>query len=266
VQIQLKAEVWLMGTGAVYIVGNDRAAADAKGRLFASVNLDVHIFHSPLEFLGGFAPEKPCCLVLEMRMPQMTGLELLSRLRRHPARAPAIVVTAYGEVASAVRAMKLGAAEFLERPVNDELLLEYVQHWIGVNRVERANISKCAAVRAKLARLSLREREVLSGVLEGRPNKEMARDLGIGPKTIELHRAKLMDKMEVSSVAALIREALSCHQQQNAPISCGACHAAAVPPYRLPDRCGAKQNALAPANMTGRVALEGQMIAKTYIK
>ncbi len=255
-----------MGTGAVYIVGSDGAAADANVRLFASVCLDVHIFHSPLEFLHGFAPEKPCCLVLEMRMPQLNGLELLSRMRRLPARAPAIIVTAYGEVASAVRAMKLGAAEFLEKPVNDELLLEYVQHWIGINRIERDNIGKCAAVREKLARLSPREREVLSGVLDGRPNKEMARDLGIGPKTIELHRAKLMDKMEVSSVAALIREALCCHQQQNTPVSCGACHASAIPPRRVPDRCSVMQNPLAPAGMAECVAPEAQMITEAYIK
>jgi two-component system, LuxR family, response regulator FixJ len=246
---QMNKETSPMGAGAVYIVGHDHAATDTMGRLFASAGLDVHGFPSPLDFLHGFAPEQPACVILEMRMPQLTGLELLSRLRRQSPHLPAIVVTAHGDVPGAVRAMKLGAAEFLEKPAGGEQLLGCVQHWIGLNRIERANAGKCAAVREKLARLSPREREVLSGVLDGRPNKEMARGLGIGPKTIEMHRAKLMGKMGVSSVAALIREALVCHRQPNAPLSCGACHAAAVQPRRLPDRCAGKPDAAAAEEM-----------------
>jgi two-component system response regulator FixJ len=235
----MNEETGPMGSGAVYIVGHGHAAADTMGRLFASAGLDVHTFPAPQDFLRSFAPDGPACVILEMRMPQLTGLELLSRLKRLPARVPAIVVTAHGDVPGAVRAMKLGAAEFLEKPADDALLLGYVQHWTGVNRIERGNIGKCAAVRDKLARLSPREREVLSGVLEGRPNKEMARSMGIGPKTIELHRAKLMEKMAAPSAAALIREALHCHRQQNMPLTCGACHASSAL-RRTPGRCAAK--------------------------
>jgi FixJ family two-component response regulator len=195
---------------AVYIVGADLEATDRMGRLFSSVNIEPRIYHSPIEFLQTFAPDRPCCLVLEMRMPKLTGLELLSRLNQQGSRVPAIIATAYGEVASAVRAMKLGAVEFLEKPVNEELLVEYVQYWIGVNHAEREDIQKRAEMEAKLARLSPREREVLQGVLNGMSNKEMARKLGVGTKAIELYRGNLMAKMAAPSLVALVRETLSC--------------------------------------------------------
>ena len=193
---------------AAYIIGNDAVAAAAMEQLFASINIEPHIFHSPIDFLRSFKPEKPCCLIMEMRMPKLTGLELLTQLQHRGSRVPAIVVTAFGEVTSAVRAMKLGAVEFMEKPVNEELLVECAQHWISVHSTELAELRRRAAIEAKLAKLSPREREVLQGLLDGKANKEIARELGISPKAIELYRSKLMSKMEASSLAELIRETL----------------------------------------------------------
>jgi two-component system, LuxR family, response regulator FixJ len=191
-----------------YIVGNDQAAAGNIEKLLTSVNIEPHIYQSPVDFLRAFSPQKPCCLIIEMRMPKLTGLELLSCLHQRGAYVPTIIVTAYGEVASAVRAMKLGAVEFLEKPVNEELLLECTQHWISINRMEIEQAEKRDATARKLAALSPREREVLNGVLNGLSNKEMARELNVSPKAVELYRSKLMAKMEAPSLAILIRETL----------------------------------------------------------
>jgi two-component system response regulator FixJ len=200
----------MSGGEAVYIVDNDLASTDSMGRLFNSVDLEPRVFQSPVEFLDSFAPDRPCCLLLEMRMPKLTGLEVLLRLKQQGSRVPAIMVTAYAEVPSAVRAMKLGAVEFLEKPVNEEQLLEYVQYWIGVNQAELDDIKRRAAMEEKLASLSPREREVLQGVLNSLSNKEIARELGVSPKAIELYRSHLMTKMAAPSLVALVRETLCC--------------------------------------------------------
>lgn len=195
---------------AAYIIGNDLAAAAAMEQLFDSINIETRIFCCPIEFLRSFSPDKPCCLITEMRMPKLTGLELLTQLQQQGSRVPAIVVTAYGEVTSAVRALKLGAVEFMEKPVNEELLVECVQHWISVYRSEMTEVTRRTEIENRLAKLSPREREVLQGVLQGKANKEIARELGITPKAIELYRSKLMSKMEANSLAELIRDTLCC--------------------------------------------------------
>jgi two-component system response regulator FixJ len=207
----------MSGGEEVYIVGNDLASTASMGRLFDSVHLEPRIFHSPVEFLDSFRPNRPCCLLLEMRMPKLTGLEVLLRLKQQGSRVPVIMVTAYAEVTSAVRAMKLGAVEFLEKPVNEEQLLEYVQYWIGVNHTETEDIKRRTAMEEKLASLSPREREVLQGVLNSLSNKEIARELGVSPKAIELYRANLMTKMAAPSLVALVRETLCCSLNLRCP-------------------------------------------------
>lgn len=210
--------------GVVYIVDGDRASADSMSALFASVDLESRAYASPLQFLRDFCPGDPCCVVLEMRMPELSGLEVLARLGQRPVRPPVIVATAHGAVNGAVRAMKLGAVEFLEKPVHDELLLELVQHWIGADRAERDGVRKCAVVQHKLASLSMREHEVLLGLLDGKSNKEMARDLGVSPKAIEIYRSKLMTKMTAQSLSGLIQEALCCPRRPSMPLHCRDCH------------------------------------------
>lgn len=191
-----------------YIIGNDVPAATSLKALLDTVKIEPRIFSNPIEFLRSFVHDKPCCIIMEMRMPRLTGLELLAQLRHRQTTVPAIVVTAYGEVTSAVRAMKLGAADFFEKPVNEELLLECIQHWLKINRTELHYARKRSEIEAKLASLSPREMEVLVGVLNGKSNKEIANDLNVTPKAIELYRSKLMSKMGAPSLAALIRETL----------------------------------------------------------
>jgi two-component system, LuxR family, response regulator FixJ len=214
--------------GVVYIVDDDRVSAAAMSALFASVSLEPRAYSSPNEFLKAFCPGDPCCVVLEMRMPELSGLEILARLNQRPVRSPAIVATAHGGVSCAVRAMKLGAAEFLEKPVNDELLLELVQHWIGVDRTERDHIRQCAVIQQKLASLSMREHEVLLLLVQGQSNKEMARELGVSPKAIEIYRSKLMTKMAAQSLPGLLGEVLCCPGRQCKPLNCRDCHDASA--------------------------------------
>jgi two-component system, LuxR family, response regulator FixJ len=192
----------------VYVVGNDTYMATSFERLLTSVNIKACIINNPIDFIRSFTETCPCCVVLEMRMPRLSGLELLTQIKQRRLAVPAIVVTAYGEVTSAVRAMKLGAVDFFEKPVNEELLLECVQNWIGVNRAELQHRKTRMAIEAKLAKLSQREMEVLQGIISGKLNKEIASALDVTPKAIELYRSKLMSKMEAPSLAALIRETL----------------------------------------------------------
>lgn len=212
----------MSGDETVHIVGNDQNEAAAIASLCASVAIEPRIHDTPVDFLRGFVADRPCCILLEMRMPKLSGLDLLTRLRERKCGAPAIVATAYGEVTSAVRAMKLGAVEFLEKPVKDELLLECVQHWIAAHRADLEAAKRQAAAGEKLAKLSPREREVLGGVMNGKSSKQIARDLGVSPKAIELYRSKLMTKMAAPSLAVLIREALSYElRQEGTGAGCG---------------------------------------------
>ena len=181
-----------------------------KAHLFAALDLEPHVHRSPLEFLRGFTHAKPCCLISAMRMPELPGLELLAQLQKQPVPPPVIMATAHGDVTTAVQAMKLGAAEFLEFPVHDELLLGLVQNWIRIDRARRNKAGKCATVREKLGKLSSREREVLAGIVDGLSNKEMAVRLGISAKSIEVYRGKLMTKMEARSIPEASGAALDC--------------------------------------------------------
>ncbi len=200
----------------VHIVDHAGALAE-KAHLFAVLNLETRLHRSPLEFLREFTHDEPCCLISAMRMPELPGLELLAALQKQQVPPPVIMVTAYGDVKTAVQAMKLGAAEFLELPVHDELLLRSAQNWIRMDRVRCDKANKCTTVRARLSTLSAREREVLAGVLDGRSNKEMAAKLNISPKSVEVYRSKLMAKMEACSIPELAREVLCCPIFQCSP-------------------------------------------------
>ncbi len=181
-----------------------------------------------MQFVRGLIPDRPCCLVSAMRMPDLPGLELLARLNNRTQPPPVIMITAHGDVKTAVQAMKLGAAEFLEAPIHEEHLLRLVQHWVNADRIACAAFQKCAAVREKLAKLSAREREVLAGILDGLCNKEMARKLDVSPKSIEVYRGKLMVKMETNTIPGLVRAALCCPALNCSPANCGSVGACAL--------------------------------------
>jgi len=206
--------------GVVHIV--DRAGRLAeKADLFAALELVPYVHRSPLEFLREFTHAEPCCVISAMRMAEMAGFELLALLQKLPVPPPVIIVTAFGSVETAVQAMKLGAAEFLETPVHDEPLLRLVQKWVNADRFRQSKANTCTSAREKLSKLSAREREVLTGIINGKCNKEMASSLGISAKSIEVYRAKLMTKMEATPVPMLVQAVLCCPLFQCSPLEYG---------------------------------------------
>jgi two-component system, LuxR family, response regulator FixJ len=188
----------------VHIVDDDEAVRQSLAFLLSSTGLAVRLYDSASAFLAGLASVKGGCLITDMRMPDMTGLELLHQLRAKACGLPAIVITGHGDVALAVEAMKAGAIDFIEKPFDQEAILTAVKA-----ALERGGEGgDTVAIAARLASLSERERQVLEGLIAGHPNKTIAYDLGISPRTVEVYRANLMTKMEARSLSELIRMAI----------------------------------------------------------
>lgn len=192
----------------VFVIDDDPAMCSSLRWLLQSVELEVETYPTAEEFLGAYDSQRPGCLILDIRMPGMSGLNLLEELPARGITLPAIVITAYAEVATAVRALKAGAVDFLEKPFSDEVLLERVHQAIETDREAREVQALRADVTARFASLTPREREVMELVTAGKANKVIAAELGLSPKTVEVHRAAVMDKMQADSVAELVRFAL----------------------------------------------------------
>jgi two-component system response regulator FixJ len=192
----------------VFVVDDDRAMRDSLRWLLESVGLTVRTYSTAADFLREYEPAQPGCLVLDVRMPGMSGLDLQAELVRRGAGLPTIVVTGHAEVPMAVRAVKAGAVDFIEKPFSDQLLLDRVRQALEIDRLEREVRHRREEARRRLESLSAREREVLGLVAAGKANKEIAASLGLSPKTVEVHRAHVMSKMAVDSLAELIRVAL----------------------------------------------------------
>jgi len=196
----------------VYIVDDEASIRDSLAMLLRSVGLESSTFPDAKSFLASYEPRANCCLVVDVRMPGMSGIELQDALRVRGTGLPVIIITGHGDIAMAVRAMKVGAADFIEKPFHDQTLLDSVHR-----ALERARASPGGAVEtdpttlhARLATLSAREREVMALVVEGRPNKVVATRLGLSTRTVEVHRAKVMEKMGARSLAELVRTAIAC--------------------------------------------------------
>ncbi len=189
----------------VYLVDDDEALRRSFEWLIGSVDLNVETFASASEFLEAYEPENPGCLVVDVRMPAMSGLELLSRLGLERVTMPTIVITGYGDVPTAVRCMKSGAMDFIEKPFNDQLILDRIQQGIERDARQRQEYAKRKDSVRRLRSLTPREHEVMTLVVAGKSNKEVARDLKISPKTVEVHRANVMFKMHAESFAELVR-------------------------------------------------------------
>lgn len=196
----------------VNIVDDDPGTRDSMKMLLESVALNVSCFDNAEEFLDSWNSNRPGCLLLDLRMPGMSGLELQNALRKRKIEIPIIFITAHGNVSAAVRAMHAGAADFLTKPVNDESLIEKVHEAISQDRERRAKARSQSTINARLNLLTPREREVLEGVVAGKSNKELARDLGISHKTVELHRGNMMAKMHATSVAEVVQMRLVADQ------------------------------------------------------
>lgn len=199
------------GTQAVtYVIDDDKAVRESLRWLIESVGLPVETYHSAREFLMSFKDTRPGCIVLDVRMPEMSGLELQEHLAARDVKLPIIVITGHGDVPMVVRALKGGAIDFIEKPFNDQALLDRIQHALQDNIEDRAKWAALDHARKGLAQLTKREHEVLERVIKGESSKRVAAELGLSTKTVEAHRAKIMQKLRVKSVAELVRVAVAC--------------------------------------------------------
>ena len=192
----------------VYVVDDDAAVRSSLGMLLRSVGLPVMGYASANDFLAHYDPRHPGCLVLDVRMPGMSGLELQQHLNLKGAMIPVIFITGHGDVPMAVEAMQNGAFDFVQKPFRDQDLLDRIQKALVLDRDNRSKLQQHAALRARLATLTPRERQVMDLMTQGRPNKLMAVDLDLSQRTIEIHRAHVMEKMQANSLAQLVRMAI----------------------------------------------------------
>jgi RNA polymerase sigma factor (sigma-70 family) len=193
----------------VFVVDDDQAMRNSLKWLIESVGVQVESFASADEFLAQYQPGRAGCLVLDVRMPGMSGLELLEHLAQRNMHIPAVVITGHGDVPMEVRAMKSGAIDFIEKPFNDEALLDAIRRAIAYEEQQRNSLSEHLQVQERMSHLTPREYEVMTMVTDGRSNKEIANSLGVSAKTIEAHRARVMEKMQAGSLAELVRMALA---------------------------------------------------------
>lgn len=189
----------------VFVVDDDEAVRSSLKFLLQSAGLSAAVFASAAEFLHNYHPDQPGCLVLDSRLPGMSGLELQQQLTATGVRIPVIIVTGFGDVPNAVQAMRAGAVDFIEKPYDDAALLERIRQAIELDRRERTIRANRGEIMARLATLSSREREVMDRVVSGLANKSIAGELGISIKTVEAHRARVMEKMRAESLAHLVR-------------------------------------------------------------
>jgi FixJ family two-component response regulator len=199
----------------VFIVDDDEPVRKAVSRLLRSAGIAVAVFASPREFLAQYDPASPGCLVLDITMPEVDGLQLQATLGEKGSILPIIFLTGHGDVSKSVQAMKRGAFDFLSKPVKDKDLLTAVRAAIERNAVARLDQAKLSEIRARLDTLTPREREVLEQVVSGKLNKQIAGDLGITEATVKMHRAHVMEKMKVQSVAELARLTERCGTRGN---------------------------------------------------
>lgn len=190
---------------AVCVVDDDVSVRVALGRLLKSVGLTVQTFSSAGQFLDQATPEWSGCLIVDLRMPGMSGLDLQDQLSARQLRLSVIFLTGYGTVPASVRAMKAGAVDFLEKPVDDQTLLDAVQRALEMSRRARLIQIEIKAIQQRLASLTPREYEVLPFIISGRINKQVAAELGTTEKTIKVHRARIMEKTQCASLAELVR-------------------------------------------------------------
>jgi len=191
----------------VFVVDDDAAVRDAVGKLISSVGLRAQTFASTREFLDVQRPEAPACLVLDVRLPDVSGLEFQRELAQAGIRIPIIFITGHGDIPMSVQAMKAGAVEFLTKPFRGQELLDAVQDAIAKDRAAWNTRAQLSELSARYALLTPREKEVMELVVQGLLNKQVAAELGASELTIKTHRGRVMEKMQADSVADLVRMA-----------------------------------------------------------
>jgi len=192
----------------VHVIDDDEALRESLAFLLRTAMIEACCYASATAFLEAAPDVRMGCIITDVRMPGLSGIDLLKRLKDQNIKVPVIVITGHADVPLAVEAMKFGAADFLEKPFDDEVLLTIVRSALQrSDGAERRNLER-ASIERRLAALSNREREVLQGLVTGRANKQIAFELGISPRTVEIYRANLMNKMDASSLSELVRMAL----------------------------------------------------------
>lgn len=202
----------------VFVVDDDPAVRDSIAVMLDQAGFRVCPFASPREFLDVYSPRDAGCLILDLRMPEMSGLEVQQALQRLGPSLPVIFLTGYGDVPTTVRAIKGGAIDFLEKPVTPDTLVDRVRHALAEDDRQRSAQAEQRRVLQRYARLSPRERQVMDLVTQGLGSKEIARELGISHRTVENHRARVLEKMQAQNVADLCRMAGVCLVQDGDPV------------------------------------------------
>ncbi|HWZ61459.1 MAG TPA: response regulator transcription factor [Steroidobacteraceae bacterium] len=192
-------------TPTVFIVDDDEGVRNSLRFLLKSVGLATRALGSASEFLETYEPSQPGCLVLDVRMPGMSGLELQQQLNLRGAVIPVIFITGHGDIPMAVEAMQQGAFDFLQKPFRDQDLIDRIQRALERDARNRSTLHEHARIRERLESLTPREREVLALMTRGKPNKIMAAELGVSQRTVEIHRARVMEKSGAASLAQLVR-------------------------------------------------------------
>jgi two-component system response regulator FixJ len=193
----------------VHVIDDDEAMRESLAFLLGAVGMEVRTYESALGFLDVAPNAEAGCVITDVRMPGLSGVDLLRRLRELKLGIPVIVITGHGDVPLAVEAMKIGALDFLEKPFDDEVLLASVRSALNQLNQDQKRQAERNEIERRLAALSNRERDVLEGLVSGHANKQIAYDLGISPRTIEIYRANLMTKMQAASLSDLVRMALT---------------------------------------------------------
>ncbi len=197
-----------MAAAKVYVVDDEQAVRESLQALLDVSGFDVRCFASPSEFLNWAEADRAGCLLADVQMPEMSGLDLQKRVAATCPGIAVVMMTGHGDVPMAVEAMKAGAVDFIEKPFDRETLLAAVRRALEQSELQRRRAAERDSEAAKIASLSLRERQVLAGLVAGRPNKAIAHQLQISPRTVEIYRARLMDKMQAHSLPELVRMAV----------------------------------------------------------
>lgn len=195
-------------TNLVHVIDDDEAVRDSLSFLLRAADFNVVVHQSAKHFLKTLSRDIDGCVITDVRMPDMSGLDLLRELRSQSCLVPVIVMTGHGDIQLAVEAMKSGAIDFLEKPFDDERVLAAVRSALEVRRAQDERVGRRHEVEERLQSLSQRERQVLDGLVAGLPNKTIAHDLGISPRTVEVYRANVMTKMQAGSLSELVRMVL----------------------------------------------------------
>ena len=201
----------------IYVVDDDDAVRQSLDFLLRTAGFTVRTFESGKVFIESMPSLKSGCIITDVRMPEISGIDLLRRVKAQDADVPVIMITGHGDIALAVEAMKIGAADFLEKPFNDDQLLDAVRATLSRDASVAERKAEVAEINDKLATLSNRERQVLEGLVAGNANKTIAFDLGISPRTVEIYRANLMTKMAATSLSDLVRMSMMAGILENSP-------------------------------------------------